>query len=258
MLAQRTKDRSAVGFELRRLADILGRKAAAEIDHRERHAAFGAAAEDRGRRSKSAIPGRDVMLLRADMERDAERHEPALLRPFENVGRKVRVAAEFARQRPFGAGAVAMDAADHARAGSGARDFLDLGLAINREQSDAQPECGGDLALLLDRVAVGDALGAGAGGQHRLGFAHRGHIETGAELGEEPENFRSRIGLRGVINGGVGQRLRECMVVLADHLEVDHRARSFIVARFQEFANPCGHLRCSPSQQSGVDASHFL
>ena len=118
-----------------------------------------------------ALPGSHVMLLRADMKRDAEGHEPALLRHFENVGRKVGLAAEFARRRPFGAGAVAMDATDHAGAGSGTRDFLNLGLAVDCEQRDAQPEGGGDLALLLDRVAVGDALGAGAGGQHRLGFA---------------------------------------------------------------------------------------
>ena len=39
----------------------------------------------------------------------------------------------------------------------------------------------GDLALFLDRVAVGDALGRGAGGEHGLGLGHRGDVEAGAE-----------------------------------------------------------------------------
>ena len=66
--------------------------------------------------------------------------EPAPVRELQDVGRVVRLAAELARQRPFGAGAVAMDAADHAAAGRGARDLLDLGLAVDREQRHAEPK----------------------------------------------------------------------------------------------------------------------
>jgi hypothetical protein len=44
-------------------------------------------------------------------------------------------------------------------AGRGAGDLLDLGLAIDREQPHAEREGARDVALLLDRVAVGDALG---------------------------------------------------------------------------------------------------
>ena len=104
----------------------------------ERDAALGAGAEDRRGRGERAVPGLDVVLLRADMERDAVRHQPALVRELQDVGRVVRLAAELARQRPFGAGAVAMDAADDAAAGRGARDLLDLGLAVDRVQRDAE------------------------------------------------------------------------------------------------------------------------
>ena len=51
------------------------------------------------------------------------------------------------------------------RAGRGAGDLLDLGLAIDREQAHAELEGARDVALLLDRVAVGDAVGRRAGGQ---------------------------------------------------------------------------------------------
>ena len=132
--------------------------------------------------------------------------EAAPVRELQDVGGVVRLAAELARQRPFGAGAVAMDAADDARAGRRAGDLLDLGLAVDREQRDAEPEGGGDLALLLDGVAVGDAVGRAAGRQHRLGLADRGDVEAGAELGQQLEDFRRRIGLHRVEHPGVGQR----------------------------------------------------
>ena len=209
MLAQRAEDRLAVGFELRRLAHVTGREAAAEIDHGERDAALGAGAEDRRGRGQRAVPGFDIVLLRADVEGDAVRHQPAPMRILKNVGGIVRLAAELARQRPFRAGAVAMDAADHACARRGARHLLDLGLAVDREQRDAEPCGGGDLALFLDGVAVGDAVGRGAGGQHRLRLAHRGDVEAGAELGQELEDLRRRVGLDGVEHLGVRQRLGE-------------------------------------------------
>src|SRR5207245_3039533 len=172
--AQRTEDRLAVGVELGRLARVARREAAAEVDHGERDAALGAGAEDRRGRRQRPVPGFHVVLLRADVERDAVRHQAEPVRLLEDVGRIFRLAAEFPRQGPFRARAVAMDAADHARAGRGARHFFDLRLAVDREQRDAEPVGPRDLALLLDGVAVGDALGAFACGQHRLGLAARG------------------------------------------------------------------------------------
>src|SRR5205823_7862828 len=48
--AQGTEDRLAIGIELRRLARVTRREAAAEIYHRECNAPLGAGAEDRGGR----------------------------------------------------------------------------------------------------------------------------------------------------------------------------------------------------------------
>ena len=251
MPAQRAEDRLAVALELRRLAQIFRRKAAAEIDHVQRDAALGATAEDRGGRSERAVPGLDIVLLRADMERDAVREEPALVRKLQDVGRIVRLAAELARERPLGARAVAMDAADHAAAGSGARNLLDLGLAVDREQRDAQSVGRRDLALLLDRVAVGDAVRGAAGREHRLGLAHRGDVEARAEFDQELEDFGRRVGLHGVEHARVRQRLREGEVVVAHDIDVEHEAGSFILAVLQKFANACGHLDPAPIRRRG-------
>ena len=121
------------------------------------------------------------------------------MRMLQDIGCVDRLAAELARQRPFGAGAVADDAADHAAAGRGARDLLDLGLAVDRIERHAKPEGVGDLALLLDGVAVGDAVRRGPGGERGLGLADRGDIEAGAKLGEQPEDLRRRIGLDRIV-----------------------------------------------------------
>src|SRR5262245_66501751 len=58
--AQRAEDRLAVRLELRGLAHIAGREAAAEIDHGEIDPALAAAAEDRGRGGERPVPGLDV------------------------------------------------------------------------------------------------------------------------------------------------------------------------------------------------------
>ena len=67
------------------------------------------------------------------------------MRVLEHVDRHLRHAAELPRQRPFGAGAVAQDAAEdlHVRGageGRGAGDLLHLGLAIDREEAHAELE----------------------------------------------------------------------------------------------------------------------
>ncbi len=139
-----------------------------------------------------------------------------------------------------------MDAADDAAAGRGARHLLDLGLAIDREQGHAEPEGGGDLGLFLDGVAVGNAVGRGAGSEHVMGLGQRGDVEAAAEPGEELQDFRRRIGLHGVEHLGVRQRLGEVLVVLTDHVEVDDQARSVIGTILQEFADACGHATKLP------------
>ena len=97
-----------------------------------------------------------------------------------------RLAAELARQRPFGA--------RRSRTGCGrtpcepgrrARDLLDLGLAVDREQANAELVGARDVALLLDGVAIGDAVRRRAGRERHLDLGDRGGVEAGAELGEQ-------------------------------------------------------------------------
>ncbi len=160
---------------------------------------------------------------------------------LEHALRHLRHAAEFARQRPLGAVAVAQDAAEHLGAGRGARDLLDLGLAIDREQADAERVGARDVPLLLDGVAERDAVGRGAGGEHLLDLDHGCRVEAGPEPGQEVEHLRIRVRLHGIEHARVGQRLGESGVVVAHDVEVDHEARAVFAASAEEVEDTIGH-----------------
>ena len=223
-LPQRAEDRRAVGLHRRHVLQVLGRETAAQIDHRQRHAALAAVAEHRGRRGERPVPGMRVALLRADVERDAVSLKAQSVRVLEHVDRHGRLAAELARQRPFRPDAVEEDAAEHPAARRGAGDLLDLGLAIDREQAHAERVGARDVALLLDGVAVGDAVGGGAGREHHLDLGDRGGVEAGAEAGKQRQHLRRRVRLHGVEHARVGQRLGEAAIVFAHDVEIDDEA----------------------------------
>jgi len=99
------------------------------------------------------------------------RHQAKLLGAVENIDRHLRIAAELARQRPFGPDAVAQNAAEYLRPRRRAGDLLDLRLAVDRKQRHPERMRARDIALLLDGVAKRDALGRGASRKHHLDLA---------------------------------------------------------------------------------------
>ena len=164
---------------------------------------------------------------------------------LKNARGHFRHAAELARERPFGARAVAQDAAEHFRAGSGARDLLDLGLAIDRKQPDAKRIGARDVPLLLDRVAVAQALGRAAGGQNLLDLHDGSRVEAGAKARQQVEHFRLRVRLHGVKYARVRQSPGERGVIVANDVEIDDKARTIVAAFFtasaQKIHNAIGH-----------------
>ena len=186
-----------------------------------------------------------VALLRTDMERDAVGLESEPVGMLEHVDRHRRLAAELARQRPLRPDAVGENAAEHAAPGAARRDLLDLGLAIDRIEANAEREGARDIALLLDRVAIRDAVGGGAGGEHHLDLRDRGGVEAGAQPGEQRQHFRRRVGLHRVEHARVGQRLGEAEVIVAHDVEVDDEARLVVLAAClavtQKIADALGH-----------------
>ena len=173
------------------------------------------------------------------------------MRVLEHVRRHGGIAAELARQRPFGAGAVEQEAAEHTRAGGGTGDLLHLGLAVDREQTDAEREGARDVALLLDRIAVGDAVGRGAGRERHLDLGDRGGVEAGAERGEQRQHLRRRVRLHGVEHARVGQRLGKGGIIVADDVEIDDEARALVTTIAQERRGCARSLALSSPRLNG-------
>ena len=184
------------------------------------------------------------------MERKPVGDEAERMRALEHARRHLRRAAELARQRPFGARAVAQDAAEHFRARRGARDLLDLGLAVDGEQADAERVGARDVLFLLDRVAEADALGRRAGGQRLLDLGQRGGVEARAEARQQIENLGRRIGLDGVEHARVGQRAGEAEIVLAHDVEIDDEARPVFAVAGEEVPDAVSHERHPPSART--------
>jgi hypothetical protein len=133
------------------------------------------------------------------------------------------------------------EAAEHPRTRSRAGDLLDLGLAVDREQANPQREGAGDVALLLDGVAIGDAVGRGAGGQHHLDLGHRRGVEARAEPGEQQQHLRRRVRLDGVEHPRVRQRIGERLVIVAHDFEIDDEARPVFGTITQELVDALRH-----------------
>jgi len=91
-----------------------------------------------------------------------------------------------------------------------------------------------------------------------VGLGDRGHVEAAAKLGEQPEDFRRRIGLDGVIHFRVRQRLGEVLIVLAHDVEIDDEAGSDIGTLLEEFADACSHCHPAPNPTGGVAAEMNL
>ena len=189
------------------------------------------------------------------MERDAAGLEAKTLGEVEHLDRHLGIAAELARQRPFGAVAGHQDAAEHPRAGGRLRQLLQFGLGVEGEQGNALAMGIGDVALLLDGVAERDAIGRGASLQAKIDFTGAGDVEVGAQPGQQGNDFGCRIGLDGVIHLGHRQPASDVEIVLSDHVEIDDQAGGGGLNVFQEAGDLGGHGKSSLQTDPGYEST---
>ena len=162
------------------------------------------------------------------------------MRALEHIDRHFRIAAELARQRPFGAGAIGEDAAEHAGTGRRARHLLDFLDGVDGIERYAESEGARDIALLLDRVTEGDAVGRGPGGKRHLDFGHRRRVKARAETGEQRQDLRRRIGFHRIENAGSRHGAGEAKIVGAHDFEIDDEAGAFGSSGGEEVENASG------------------
>jgi hypothetical protein len=193
---------------------------------------------------KRRIPGIDLHHLRADMERHAVGLKAELVGVDEHVDGHLRHAAELARQRPFGTFAIRQHAAEHAsrRERHGRSSRLPRGCRRQRDRN-AERMRAGNVAFLLDRVAVGDPVRRRTCVERHLDFRNRGAVEARTERGEQLQDFRRRVCLDGIVDRAVGQGVAERVEVVAHDIEVDDEAGAFGASGLDEIENTSGrHL----------------
>ncbi len=169
------------------------------------------------------------------------RNKAKAMRELQHARRHFRHAAELARKRPFRTFAIAENAAEHLRTRCNARDLLDLGFAIHGKQTHTTLESAGNIPLLLDRVAEGDAISRGTRREHHFDLADRSRVKARAELRQELKDFRCRIGLHRIEHTRIRQRAGKRIVIVADDINVDDKARTFVAAGPEEFTNAISH-----------------
>ncbi len=187
------------------------------------------------------------------MKRQAAGVEASSSRRRQQLDRHVAAAAELARQRPVGAGAIDQDAAEHGSARGGRRELVELGLAVEGEQPDAAPIGIGDVALLLDGVAVGDARRLDAGGEAEIDLARARDVEIGAEARQPLDQLGRRVGLDGIEDAGDRQRLGQLAVIVLDAVEVDDQARGVGVLVGEESEDTLGHGKSPVPHDAGAE-----
>ena len=106
------------------------------------------------------------------------RGEPEPVSPLEDLDGEIRGAAEFPRQRPFGRSGIVEDSAEDLGLGGGADNLVDLFMAVHGEEAHAELIGMGDVAFLLDGVAIGNPIRGRASGEYGFDFRRRGAVEA--------------------------------------------------------------------------------
>ena len=244
-------DRLGIGKRRGHVLQIAGREAATQVEHAEVDVLFAERQEYLLGIADRLVPSRQVALLRTDVKGQAAGIEAEAMGMLEDIDRHVRMAAELARQRPFGAFAIGQHPAEDAGAGSLAGDLFHLFDAIDGEQADTQGMGAGDIAFFLDGIAVGNPIRGGAGGQRHFDLGHRSRIEAGLQRRQQLQDGRGRVGLYRVIDAGGGKGLSEPPEIAPYDIEVDDEAGAVRSFGGQEIENSsAGHLRMSPAQKA--------
>ena len=106
-----------------------------------------------------------------------------------------------------------------------ARQLAEFGLAVEREEPHARRVGGGDVALLLDRVAERQSFRGRAVVEAQGNLRRARDVKIRALLGQHRDDFGRRVRLHRIIDAGNRQIPAQHVVGLADDVEIDDEAR---------------------------------
>jgi len=171
--------------------------------------AMGASAKDPSGVCYRRTPGLRIGLLRAHMKRHASRAQTELIRCDQEIGRHMGLAAEFARQRPFGTFVFDQQTAEDTRTRRATGQLLELRSAVKGVKADASGRRARNSALALDRIAEGEPLGRNIQAQAYVELTAARQIEIGAESRKGGDDVRGRVYLDRIIDSADGNARRK-------------------------------------------------
>ena len=131
--------------------------------------------------------------------------------------------------------------------------LVELGRAVEGEEAHTALIGGGDVALLLDGVAVGDPLWPDAERQAEIDLAQAGGVEAGAEARQPRQDLAGRIRLYGIEDAGGRQRLGERHEVMGHQVDIDHEAGRGQLGRLEIAGDARRHAAALGRQLGAVD-----
>jgi len=255
VLAQRTENRAAVLQHRRYVLEVLGRESAAHVDHGQADATLRAVANTVEAIDSAPVPRLHLALLRKSRHGTRCRPAPAQAlgevehfdRHFSRIAGRNCATAAFAPARH-------RDAAEHLGAWCCARNLLDLGGAVDREQRMPSAEGARDVALLLDGVAIGMRSGVAPA---PAPFRSRPLAVSKHEPSEASSDSNSGAGLaftrrtRGC-PAAPWKRSGSCRARLRGRPRGTARVLALAAAVAQEFLNAIGHSTLQTAQRRAV------
>ena len=120
-------------------------------------------------------------------------------------------------------------------------DLFHFFRAINGVEADTERIGAGDVAFLLDGVAIGNAVRGCTGGQNHLDFGNGGRVEARSELCEQGQNFGGRICLHGVVHAAFRQSAGQALEVLTHHFQINDNERLVGSGGAEKVVNSISH-----------------
>ena len=181
---------------------------------------------------------------------------------LQHVDRHLGRAAELPRQRPFGADAVAEDAAEHLDlVRSTGRSAARAIFSTSASQSTANRRTPSSRARAMSRsflIVLPKEMRSArrAGREHHLDLGDRSGVEAGAEAREAAQHLGRRVGLHGVEHARIGQGAGEVQIVVTHDVEVDDEAGP-VFASIARGTRGCARSWRAPHQRfnGGVPAA---
>ena len=220
-----------VGLQRVGAADVVRREPAPEVDHFHLNIFFFLQAlEDPLYLSDRRVPGANIALLRANMERYTVRLQPQISCQNAKFNRHIHMTTKLTRQWPVcGLRAFSENAHKHFRPRSGFCNIAQVRFRIRRKQTHPLLIGVADVLDLLDGVSKTDPVTTHTQRQNLIEFVTAGDIKVAATIMKNFQHRRFRIRLHRVVGVCVREASHEVIQLLTESFGIHDQHRRFLL-----------------------------